>query len=208
MKVTTTTPDRHVQVAKALYSVPGELVGRRLDARSDAHTVKLYWRGELIKVHPVFAPGRRHTDPADQPDEVSVYVMRDLKTLQSKASTHGEHVGAYAPAVLEHPLLGPRCVRSTDSWGWCAAARAHVVQSAVSTAIAKLERNLGIDLFDRSKLHITLTADGATFLTEARATLNAARRARESVVLNAGRHVGESLPHRTADEMGLTSFPR
>jgi hypothetical protein len=34
--------------------------------------VKLYWRGELIKVHPVVAPGRRHTDPADLPAEVSV----------------------------------------------------------------------------------------------------------------------------------------
>src|SRR5271167_4624896 len=97
-------PDRHVQVAKALYSVPGELVGRRLDARVDAHTVKLYWRGELIKVHPVVAPGRRHTDPADLPAETSVYAMRDLNTLQRKASAHGEHVGAYAAAVLEHPL--------------------------------------------------------------------------------------------------------
>jgi len=97
-------PDRHVQVAKALYSVPGELIGRRLDARVDAHTVKLYWRGELIKVHPVMAPGRRHTDPADLPAEVSVYAMRDLNTLQRKASAHGTHVGAYAAAVLEHPL--------------------------------------------------------------------------------------------------------
>ena len=96
-------PDRHVQVAKALYSVPGELVGRRLDARVDAHTVKLYWRGELIKVHPVVAPGRRHTDPADLPAEVSVYAMRDFNALQRKASAHGEHVGAYAAAVLEHP---------------------------------------------------------------------------------------------------------
>ena len=60
-------PDRHVQVAKALYSVPGELVGKRIDARADAHSVKLYWRGELIKVHPLMAPGRRHTDPADLP---------------------------------------------------------------------------------------------------------------------------------------------
>ena len=97
-------PDRHVQIAKALYSVPGELVGRRLDARADARTVKLYWRGELIKVHPVMAPGRRHTDPADLPTEVSVYAMRDLTTLQRKASVHGDHVGAYAAAVLEHPL--------------------------------------------------------------------------------------------------------
>ena len=97
-------PDRHVQIAKALYSVPGELVGRRLDARMDAATVKLYWRGELIKVHPVMAPGRRHTDPADLPAEVSAYAMRDLNTLQRKASAHGDHVGGYAAAVLEHPL--------------------------------------------------------------------------------------------------------
>jgi transposase len=97
-------PDRHVQVAKALYSVPGELIGRRLDARADAHTVKLYWRGELIKVHPVVGPGRRHTDPADLPAEVSAYAMRDLNALQRKASAHGDHVGTYAAAVLEHPL--------------------------------------------------------------------------------------------------------
>ncbi|MGY4103954.1 IS21 family transposase [Nocardia sp. R16R-3T] len=97
-------PDRHVQISKALYSVPGELVGCRLDARVDASTVKLYWRGELIKVHPVVAPGRRHTDPADMPSEVSVYAMRDLNTLQRKASGHGENIGVYAAAVLEHPL--------------------------------------------------------------------------------------------------------
>lgn len=97
-------PDRHVQVAKALYSVPGELIGQRLTARLDARTVKLYWRGELIKVHPVMAPGRRHTDPADMPTEQNTYAMRDLNTLQRKASEHGTHIGAYAAAVLEHPL--------------------------------------------------------------------------------------------------------
>jgi transposase len=97
-------PDRHVQIAKALYSVPGELVGKRIDARVDAHSVKLYWRGELIKVHPVMAPGRRHTDPVDLPAEVSIYAMRDLNALQRKAAAHGDHVGTYAAAVLEHPL--------------------------------------------------------------------------------------------------------
>ena len=97
-------PDRHVQIAKALYSVPGDLVGQRLAARVDARTVKLYWRGELIKVHPVVAPGRRHTDPDDLPNELTAYAMRDLNTLRSKARAHGDHVGAYAAAVLEHPL--------------------------------------------------------------------------------------------------------
>jgi transposase len=97
-------PDRHVQIAKALYSVPGELIGKRIDARADTHSVKLYWRGELIKVHPVMAPGRRHTDPADLPAEVSIYAMRDLNALQRKAAAHGDNVGTYAAAVLKHPL--------------------------------------------------------------------------------------------------------
>ena len=97
-------PDRHVEVAKALYSVPGELIGQRLTARADEHTVKLFWRGQLIKVHPRQAPGGRHTDPADLPSELTVYAMRDLDALHRKAAAHGDHVGAYAAALLEHPL--------------------------------------------------------------------------------------------------------
>jgi transposase len=96
--------DRHVQVDRALYSVPGELIGQRLVARADAHTVKLYHRGQLIKVHPRQVPGRRSTDPADLPSEVSTYAMRDLDALARRAAGHGEHVGAYAVALLDHPL--------------------------------------------------------------------------------------------------------
>lgn len=97
-------PDRHVEVAKALYSVPGELIGQRLSARTDEHTVKLFHRGQLIKVHPRQAPGGRHTDPADLPSELTAYAMRDLDALQRKATAHGEAVGAYAVALLQHPL--------------------------------------------------------------------------------------------------------
>jgi DNA-binding transcriptional LysR family regulator len=62
------------------------------------------------------------------------------------------------------------------------ARRVDVVQSAVSTAVAKLERELGTSLFDRSRLRIALTPAGRTFLAEARSTLQAARRAKESVI--------------------------
>ncbi|MFB7493761.1 LysR family transcriptional regulator [Streptomyces sp. NPDC056161] len=61
------------------------------------------------------------------------------------------------------------------------AERVHVVQSAVSTAVAKLERELDIQLLDRSRYRIALTPAGARFLTEARGTLAAARRAKNSV---------------------------
>ncbi|MGH3599010.1 MAG: IS21 family transposase [Pseudonocardiaceae bacterium] len=97
-------PDRHVEVARALYSVPGDLVGQRLTARADAHTVKLFRRGQLIKVHPRQEPGRRCTDPADLPTEACTYAMRDLDALARRAAGHGEHIGAYATALLDHPL--------------------------------------------------------------------------------------------------------
>ena len=97
-------PDRHVEVARALYSVPGELIGQRLTARADGHTVKLFRRGQLIKVHLRQEPGRRRTDPADLPSEVSTYAMRDLDALARRATGYGEHIGAYAAALLDHPL--------------------------------------------------------------------------------------------------------
>jgi DNA-binding transcriptional LysR family regulator len=70
------------------------------------------------------------------------------------------------------------------------AQRVHVAQSAVSTAVAKLERELGVTLFDRSRVQIALTPAGETFLTEAGATLQAAHRAKESVADLRGRLSG------------------
>ena len=62
-----------------------------------------------------------------------------------------------------------------------AAERVHVVQSAVSTSIAKLERELGVALFDRSRQQIRLTAAGDQFLTHAYEVLRVSRAAVESV---------------------------
>jgi transposase len=97
-------PDRHVQIGRALYSVPGDLVGRQIRARADGTTVKLYWRGQLIKVHPHQEPGHRRTDPADLPSELTAYAMRDLDALHRRAAAYGDHIAAYAAALLEHPL--------------------------------------------------------------------------------------------------------
>lgn len=62
-----------------------------------------------------------------------------------------------------------------------AAEHAHVVQSALSTSVAKLERELGVQLFDRSRQQITLTAAGEHFLTHAYDVLRTTRTAAESV---------------------------
>jgi len=60
-------PDHHVQVALALYSVPTRYIGKKLRARADKTTVRLYWQGELIKTHVRAAPGKRATDTSDYP---------------------------------------------------------------------------------------------------------------------------------------------
>jgi DNA-binding transcriptional LysR family regulator len=62
-----------------------------------------------------------------------------------------------------------------------AADRLHVVQSAVSAGVGKLEHELGTRLFDRSTRSVRLTDAGRALLPEARATLLAAQAARDAV---------------------------
>jgi transposase len=96
--------DHHVEVAKALYSVPGNLIGRHVQARADSQLVRVFSRGQLVKVHPRMPAGKRSTDPADLPTERTAYAMRDLDQLQRIAAGHGPAIGAYAAALLAHPL--------------------------------------------------------------------------------------------------------
>src|SRR5271170_4088639 len=62
-----------------------------------------------------------------------------------------------------------------------AAQQIHVVQSALSASVGRLEKELGIELFDRSKRQIALTAPGEAFLQHARDVIRTAHRARASV---------------------------
>lgn len=96
--------DFHVEVDKALYSAPHHLIGRHLKARRDSRTVKLYFRGELVKVHPRTPAGQRCTDPADYPTGKEIYATRDLDRLRAMAADHGDAIGVYAQALLDTPL--------------------------------------------------------------------------------------------------------
>jgi transposase len=96
--------DHHIEVAKALYSIPGNLIGQRVEVRADRSLVRVFARGQLVKVHPRQAPGRRVTDADDLPSERTAYAMRDLDHLRRLAAAHGPAIGAFANALLEHPL--------------------------------------------------------------------------------------------------------
>ncbi len=96
--------DFHVEVAKALYSVPGAYLGEQLQARADSALVKLYHRGKLVKTHPRQRPGGRSTDRDDLPAEKTTYALRDLDRLIAMCAGHGESIGIYAARILDDPL--------------------------------------------------------------------------------------------------------
>lgn len=67
-----------------------------------------------------------------------------------------------------------------------AAEQCLVVQSALSHQIARLERELGAKLFDRTSRRVRLTPAGEAFLPAARQALDAAERARAEVAAATG----------------------
>ncbi|MER7639436.1 LysR family transcriptional regulator [Streptomyces sp. NPDC126522] len=79
-----------------------------------------------------------------------------------------------------------------EEGGFSAAARRlHVVQSAISSTVRALERELGTALFHRTTHRVSLTPAGHAFLPAARVTLEAAEQARAAVDLAQGELRGE-----------------
>lgn len=96
--------DLHIEVARGLYSVPGELIGQRVEVRADSRLVKVFSRGQLVKTHPRVAAGSRSTDPKDYPVGRADYALRDVASLTAKAAAAGPAVGIYAARLLDVPL--------------------------------------------------------------------------------------------------------
>lgn len=96
--------DHHIQVGKALYSIPGDLIGRHVDVRADSRLVKVFLAGQLIKTHGRVPAGGRVTDPADLPSAKTDYAMRDIESQKRKAHARGPAIGVFAETVLDGPL--------------------------------------------------------------------------------------------------------
>ncbi|WP_030940441.1 LysR family transcriptional regulator [Streptomyces sp. NRRL S-646] len=89
-----------------------------------------------------------------------------------------------------------------------AAERLHIVQSAVSMQIQRLERELGAELFDRTPRRVRLTAAGERLLPEAREVLAAADRARAAVAPLPGLRIGTSTGLGVHLDRVLAAFAR
>ena len=87
-----------------------------------------------------------------------------------------------------------------------AARRLHVVQSAVSAAIAALERDLKVTLFERSAQRVVLTEAGTALLPEALAVMDAVQGARD-VVDELGAGLRGSVRVGLLPGLGLVDLP-
>ncbi len=116
-------PDHHLQVLKALYSVPTRYIGREVRVRADTRTVRIYLGAELIKTHPRAAPGQRQTDATDYPSTHAAYATRSVDGLRERAKARGAAVGEYAERLLGGPLpwttmrQGYELLRLCDRYG-------------------------------------------------------------------------------------------
>ncbi|MFI9650727.1 LysR family transcriptional regulator [Streptomyces sp. NPDC052040] len=86
-----------------------------------------------------------------------------------------------------------------------AAEQCHIVQSALSHQVARLEKELGTRLFERTSRRVRLTTAGEAFLPAARQALQAAERARADVAAATGEIRGRltvgSIPTVTAVDL-------
>jgi len=98
------SPDCHVKVAGALYSVPWRLIGRRVDARTTAATVEVFVDAYLVKTHRRIAKGRQ-TDWGDYPPEKVAFFMRTPVWCRRRAGELGVHVAVVVGELLTDGAL-------------------------------------------------------------------------------------------------------
>ena len=128
--------DFHVEVDRAIYSVPYDLVGRTLRARRDSTTREVLPAGRAGQAPSPQSPGgSARTDPADMPPGKEIYATRDVERLKRMAAAHGDAIGTYAAAILDTRCRGPRCARSTGCSAWSRSGGPSGVEQACRRAL-------------------------------------------------------------------------
>ena len=98
--------DHHVACQYALYPVPSTLCppGQQVEVGLGVKLVRIFHRGQLIKVHPRQPKGGRPTDNADYPAELSAYTLRAPDGIKRSAAEQGPAVGEFAERLFDGPL--------------------------------------------------------------------------------------------------------
>ena len=98
--------DHHVACQYALYSVPSTLcpAGQQVEVGLGLKLVRIFHRGQLVKVHPRQPRGGRSTDTADYPAELSAYTLRAPDGIKRSAAEQGPAVAEFAERLFDGPL--------------------------------------------------------------------------------------------------------
>jgi len=131
--------------------VPTPYLHQRVEVRADSRLVRVYHRGELIKVHALQPAGGRATDYTDYPAALTPYALRDPEACTRQAAQVGPAVEQFVRVLLRGVFPWARLrqaqklLRLADRYG---AAR-------VNAACA---RALGFDLLDVGRVEGILRA--------------------------------------------------
>jgi transposase len=127
--------DSFVEVAKAYYEAPPELIGRKVWVRWDVRCVRIFnERMEQVAMHTRLEPGRFSRSLGA--GGWSTPVRGTCKHWVSQASVLGEHCGQWAQAAAD--ARGPEAIRAI--MGVCGLVKKHSA-TAVDAACAKALRN-------------------------------------------------------------------
>ncbi len=108
-RTATVHPDHHIACQYALYSVPSMACPPRqkVEVQLGSKLVRIYHRGQLIKVHPRQRRGGRATDPNDYPAELTPYTRRGARLDTAPRRRAGGGRGRLRRASLRGlPALG------------------------------------------------------------------------------------------------------
>ena len=128
--------DHHVQVGRAIYSIPTAYLHQIVDVRVDRTTVKAYFKNVLIKVHPIKPPGGRSTDPNDYPTGKADLAMRSVDGVRKRALAQGKNIGAFAGRLLDGPLPWTKMRQAYGLLRTCDRYGAERVDTACGRALA------------------------------------------------------------------------
>lgn len=96
----TVHPDHHIRFSNALYSLPTEYIGKKVEIRADSKLMRIYHQGEVIKTHPLMSEGKRSTDYEDYPKHKTAYAMRNCDYYIGKGKEAGTNCGSFMELLL------------------------------------------------------------------------------------------------------------
>ena len=100
--IATVQQNGYVRLEKHYYSVPVELIGKKVHLHYDSRNVYIYYKYECVATHPLGAkPYGYTTNPDHLPKSQQNYLEWDPEILLDQAAAMGEPVKTYLSRVIE-----------------------------------------------------------------------------------------------------------